>query len=143
FLVVLLEPRPLSSFTLSRIEHEVDRQPVQPGRERALATKEVQLLPRTNEDVLRQLLGTLTVGDHSRAEGEHASDMFAIEPLERTPVSGRRACDVRISVSDVTGRCFDDGHCSHVAGSSLRAGIWTVGDGGRFERGGAVERWSG
>src|SRR5262245_15430035 len=70
FLVVLLEPRSLSSFTLSRVEHEVDRQAVQPGRERALTTKEVQLLPRTNKDVLRQLLCALTVDDHSCAEGE-------------------------------------------------------------------------
>ena len=123
-IVVLLEPRPLSSFALSRVEHEVDREPVQPGRERALATKEVQLFPRTNEDVLRQLLGALAVGDHARAQRVDAIDVLAIEPLERTPVPGRGARHVRLTVSEVTGRCFDDGHSSHVSsGPPIMHGI--------------------
>ena len=99
FFVVLLVSGPLPSFTLSRVEHEVDREPVQPGRERALATEEVQLFPRANEDVLRQLLGALAVGDHARAEREDAIDVVPVEPLERNPITGCRACDIRITVS--------------------------------------------
>ena len=102
FLIVLLEARALSSLTLSRVEHHVDRQTMQPGSERALATKQPQLLPRTDEDVLCQLFGAGAVGDHAGAKREHSVDVLSVQPLERTTISSRRTRDVRITVPDVT-----------------------------------------
>src|SRR5256885_3153615 len=79
--VIVFEPCSLASFALSGVEHEVDRESVQPSRERALAAKEVQLFPCTNEDVLRQLLGALAVRDHSRTQSEDPIDVLPIQPL--------------------------------------------------------------
>ena len=78
FLIVLFEPSALPSITLSRVEHEVHGEPMQPRRKRALAAKQVQLFPRPNKDVLRQLLGAFTVGDHSCAEREHSIDVLPV-----------------------------------------------------------------
>jgi len=97
-LIVLLEPRLLASFGFPRVENDVDRQPVQPGRERALASEEVQLFPRADEDILGELLRPATVRNHAGTEREHPVRVVTVESFERTPVPGRRACDVRITI---------------------------------------------
>ena len=98
--LVILEPRPLSSFGLSVVQHHVHGQPVQPGAERALAAKQVQLLPRANEHVLRQLLGARAVGDHPRAEREDPVDVLTVEPLECAPIARGREGHIGVGAWD-------------------------------------------
>jgi len=93
-IVILFEPRTAATFALSSIEHDVHRQAMKPGAERALAAKELQLLPRPNEDVLRELFGAAAVARHPSAEGEDSIDVVAVEAFESTPVSSRRSRDV-------------------------------------------------
>ena len=53
------------------LDDHVHGQPVQPGRERRLAAKQRELLPRPDEDVLRQLVGCVGAG-HPPREVENA-----------------------------------------------------------------------
>src|SRR4029078_10654506 len=125
------------SFDFPRVQDHVDRQSVQPGSERALATKEMQLLPRPNEDILRQLFGAGTVADHASAEGEDPVHMLAVHTLERTPITSRRSRDVRIVFTGTIHGCFDDGHCGchRPRERFVLATSWTAPGDGRFERG--------
>src|SRR5205823_2839561 len=82
----ILEARLPSTLALPRVENHVDRHPVQPGAERALSAEEMQLLPRPNEDILRQLLGAQPIRHHARAEREHPIDVLTIEALECLPI---------------------------------------------------------
>jgi hypothetical protein len=61
----------------------------------------VQLFPRANKDVLRQLLGVRSVGDHSRAQGVDPIDVLPVQPLERGPIPGRRTSDIRVPITEV------------------------------------------
>src|SRR5262245_55382345 len=63
-LVGLLDSRPLSAVRLSRVEHDVHGQPVQPRPEGALTAEQVQLFPGTDEDVLGQFLRARAVAGH-------------------------------------------------------------------------------
>ena len=94
FVIVLLESRSLPPIALPCVEHDVDCQSMQPSPERALAPEEMQLLPRTDEDILRQLLRATAISDHADAERENPVYVQPVEPLERTPVSSRRSRDV-------------------------------------------------
>jgi hypothetical protein len=64
----------------------------------------MQLFPGTDEDVLRQLLGAAAVRDHAGAQGEDPIHMLPIQALERTPIPGRRARDVRIDITELIRR---------------------------------------
>ena len=77
----------------SLVEHDVHREPVQPGRERTFAPEGRQLLPRSHEDVLGQLLGARPVTRHSHTEREDVLQVRAVDMLECMPVSARRAGD--------------------------------------------------
>jgi hypothetical protein len=55
---------------------------MQPRSERALAAKEVQLLPRPDEDILCQLFGTQSICDHARAKRKHPVDVLTVKALE-------------------------------------------------------------
>jgi hypothetical protein len=78
------------------VQHDVHREPVEPGGEGALAAVERQLVPGPDEDVLRQLLGERLVGDHPRAEGVDAPDVRPVQPLERPTVAAGRERDVTV-----------------------------------------------
>jgi hypothetical protein len=54
---------------------------VQPGGERRLSAKEGELLPRADEDVLRQLFGCVGAG-HAPRKIEDARHMGPVNPLE-------------------------------------------------------------
>jgi hypothetical protein len=112
-IVVFLEPRTAASFALSRIEYDVHGQSVQPGSERALTPKQLQLFPRPNEHVLRELLGPKPVARHSSAKGEDAVYVRAVEAFEGATVSGRRSRDVRVTATKLAEGCFDNGHSRH------------------------------
>ena len=113
FIVILFEPRPRPPIALSCVEHHVHRQPVQPGPERALSSKQVQFFPSANEDVLRQLFRAKPISRHSRAQGEDSIHMGAVESFERTTVSSRRSRDVSFTASRLARGCFDNGHSRH------------------------------
>ena len=73
--------------------HEIDRQPVQPGPEGALASKRAELLPAAHEHVLCELGGPRPIAAQPEAQREHAPRVLAIEDLERALVAGLRAAD--------------------------------------------------
>jgi len=95
-LFIVLESRSLSPFGLSIVQHHVHGEPVQPGAECALAAKQVQLFPRSDEDVLRQLLGARPAVHHPGAEGEDPRDVQTVQPFEGTTISRSREADVWI-----------------------------------------------
>ena len=67
------------------LQHQVDRQPVQPGAEGRLAAKAPELLPRPDEHVLGQLLG-VGIRDHAAHQGMHPVHVHPVQPLEGAAV---------------------------------------------------------
>ena len=63
------------------LDDHVDGEPVEPGRERRLAAKQRELLPRPDEDVLRQFLGRVGAG-HPPREIENPRHVRLVYPLE-------------------------------------------------------------
>src|ERR1051325_7320933 len=63
-------------------EHEVNRDAVDPTRERGVAAPRVELLPHGHEDVLRQLRRACAGAAHAKTEREHPWRVRAIELFE-------------------------------------------------------------
>lgn len=74
---------------LSFVQHDVDRQPMQPRSKGALPAKLTQLVPHPHEHILGQFLGARAVVDHARADGKHAVDMRPVESFKSTTIPGR------------------------------------------------------
>lgn len=78
-------------------------QTMEPRRERAVSPKRAKHLPCSDEDVLRQLLCSGRVRADPKAERIHATDVLAVDSLERTAIAAL---------------CSPDGRCE--IGGSLR-----------------------
>src|SRR3954468_19756310 len=63
----ILEARLTPPFALSRVENHVHCHAMKPCSEGALAPKQMQLLPRPNEHILRQLFRAQAIRHHARA----------------------------------------------------------------------------
>src|SRR5688500_16932888 len=72
-------------------QHEVNRESIDPTRERRLTTPRAQTLPYVHEDILRQLRRTLARAAHSHAAREYATGVRAVPALARRLASGRGA----------------------------------------------------
>ena len=73
-------PLPAHGLGPEAFDHDVDREPMQPGAERRVAAKAGELLPDAHEDVLRQLVGVprpRSSGARGRAPGAGARDRAA------------------------------------------------------------------
>lgn len=81
---------------LSFIQHDVDRQPMEPCAERALSAKLAELVPNADEDVLGELFGARTVIDHARADRKDSVNVGPIESLEGTTIAGRSQRDLGV-----------------------------------------------
>jgi hypothetical protein len=72
-------------------ENHVDRQAVQPGGERRISAKRVDLAEDLQESFLREVLGFGVVADHAQAKGENARAVQTIEALKAGCVSALSA----------------------------------------------------
>lgn len=99
-IVISIEPIVPSAFRFPFVEHEVHRDPVQPGAKRRFAPKQVQLLPGANEHVLGELLGTPAIIHHPHAQRVHSRDVQMVQTFEGEAVSGRGECHVRVSTKE-------------------------------------------
>jgi len=79
-------------------EDRVDGQTVQPGTKGAVATKERQFFPRSDEGLLGQFFSVDGVGRHAQAKGVDATDVSAIEPRKGGRFAGLSAAN-EIAVS--------------------------------------------
>ena len=93
--LVVCHSRALDRKRAPPLDDDVDREPVEPGPERRVAAKLAELLPRTDEDVLRDLVG-LRWAQHPPRKAVNARDVSAIDPLEGRRISAGRKGDVRI-----------------------------------------------
>ena len=83
--MIPLPPERLGSESL---DHDIDRQPVEPGAEGRLAAKASELLPDADEDILRELVGVASAG-HAPDETVDLRQVGAIEALEGADVPAR------------------------------------------------------
>src|SRR5256886_16028001 len=86
-------------------KHDVHGEPVQPGRECALAPEAREPLPRPHERVLRELLGARAIGREAQTERVHPTHVRAVQRLERGLVALLRTLDeiARIRLHRVAG----------------------------------------
>ena len=85
------------------LDHHVDREAMEPGRERRLAAELTQFLPGPHEDVLRDLVGLLRA-EHPAGQAVDPADVGPVEPLEGRPVaSGRQG---HVAVEPASNRNF-------------------------------------
>lgn len=77
------------------IEHRVDRDPMEPGGETALASVAPQAFPDADEDVLNQLCCQHRVGADAKAERKNPPDVLVVE---------RRECEVIPALGGQDGR---------------------------------------
>ena len=75
------------------LDDHVHGEPVEPGRERRLASKQRELLPRPDEHVLRQFFGCVGTG-HPPREIENPRHMRLVYPLESRRIPLTRKDDV-------------------------------------------------
>src|SRR5205823_1308485 len=75
------------------LDDDVYGQAVQPRRERRFPAKLPELLPRADEDVLRDLVG-LVAPEHPAREAVNPPDVRPVEALEGGRVPGGRQGDV-------------------------------------------------
>jgi len=75
-------------------QHHIDREPVQPGPERRLATERRELLPRPDEDVLREVIGFIRI-EHAAHQAVDAGDVRAVQTLKGGRVAASRQGYVR------------------------------------------------
>ena len=68
------------------LDDHVHGQPVQPRRERRLAAKQGELLPRADEDVLREFIGCVGSG-HPPRQIENARQVGPVDPFESSRIS--------------------------------------------------------
>jgi hypothetical protein len=102
-------------FRLTVVEDDVHRETMEPGAERAVPAKLVELFPCPHKCVLRQFFGAGAIADHSRAQRKNPVDVLPIQPLERKPVPARRASDIVLRVSvDRFNHAFELQGCSHL-----------------------------
>jgi hypothetical protein len=74
-------------------EHEVDRQAVQPGGERALAAEAAQLAVQVQEGFLRHVFGFRNIAEHAQAERIYAPLVQGIEFGESVGIARFGALD--------------------------------------------------
>ena len=92
-LAVCQESLPSHSERSKPLDDDVHRQPVQPRRERRLAAKQGELLPRADEYVLRQFIGCVGAG-HPPREVENPRHVRLVDPLESRRISFSSKDDV-------------------------------------------------
>src|SRR5215469_15177182 len=76
-------------------EAHIDRDAVQPGRQRAARLEFPKRAPGIDESVLRTVLRQLSVTRHPQAQTIDPPRVLAIKPLERAPVTGTRPLNER------------------------------------------------
>jgi len=86
YFTVLVEAPPLAPQGLAPREDHVHREPVEPGAERRFAAKRVQLLPRPDENVLRDVVGIGAI-QHAAHQTVNARDVRPIQPFESPAVT--------------------------------------------------------
>src|ERR1051325_7722065 len=74
-------------------EHHVHGEPVQPGRECALAPEAREPLPRPHERVLRELFGAHRIGREAQTQRIHPTHLRPVQLLERGLVALLRTLD--------------------------------------------------
>jgi hypothetical protein len=85
------------------LDDDVDREPMEPGRERRLAAELAQLLPGPHEDILGDFVGLLRA-EHPAREAVDPADMGPVEPLEgRLVPAGRQG---HVAVEPASNRGF-------------------------------------
>ncbi len=99
---VVRHPFALDRIGAPPLDDHVDRQPVEPGRERRLASELPQLLPRADEDVLRDLV-SLVAADHAPGQTVNPRHMRPVEPLEGVRIPAGRQGHIGL------GRCLNGG----------------------------------
>ncbi len=101
--VALVMALPPDAEGLAPAEDHVDGQAVEPGAERRFAAKGPELLPRPDEDILRDLIGLL-IAHHPAHQAVDPADVRAVESLERTGIAAggqRRIHRIAIRPSDL------------------------------------------
>ena len=99
--VALVVPLSPDAEGLAPAEDHIDGQAMEPGAEGGLAAEGAELLPRPDEDVLRDLVGFL-IAQHPADQAVDPCDVRAIEPLERAGIAAggqRRIHRIRIGPS--------------------------------------------
>ena len=77
-------------FRVARADH-VDRDAMEPGAKGAVAAERAQAPPRTDEDLLREVLGIATSARQHARQGDHRRLVPADELVERIAIAaGRR-----------------------------------------------------
>src|SRR5258708_648611 len=70
------------------VQDDVDRQPMQPRAERAVASEQAQFLPQPHEDILGALLSVARVARQTETERIDTTDMLAVQLPKRGLVAG-------------------------------------------------------
>ena len=70
------------------VQDDVDRQPVQPRAERAVAPEGAQLVPEPHEDILGAFLGVARVARQAETERVDTADMLAVQLPKSDLVAG-------------------------------------------------------
>jgi hypothetical protein len=83
-------------------QHYVDRKSMQPRAKRGFTPKQVQLLPRSDENVLRHVVCRFRI-QHPPAQRVNARSVTPIQPLERDRITTRSKRGVK-TVRIRTGR---------------------------------------
>ena len=73
----------------------VDRDAVQPGRQRAACLELAERAPCVDERLLRTILRELRIARHAQTQSVDSPHMLAIEPLESAPVPGAGSLNER------------------------------------------------
>jgi len=94
-------------------EDSVDGETVQPGTKGAVATKERQFFPRSDEGLLGQFFGARGVGRHAQAKNVDATDVSAIKPRKGGRFAGLGAAnEIAVSIHAQIGD-FDSAGIRH------------------------------
>ena len=86
------QPLPPDGVGPEAFDHDVDREPVQPGPERRVAAKASELLPDADEDVLGQFVG-VPAGRNAPYEAVNTGQMSGVELFECADVPARGPLD--------------------------------------------------
>lgn len=79
-------------------QHDIHREPVEPGPEAAIAPKTPELLPQADKDVLQQFSREGAITGHPHAEGKHPGCMGVVQRGKGVGVAGARSKNRRIDV---------------------------------------------
>lgn len=92
--------------TTPLFEHDVDRNPVEPGTEPAVAAERPDAFPTPNEHILRQFAGLGRVVGHAEAQRIDSVDVLPVKGLEGVDAAGLHSAD---QLHDVIGLVWSRG----------------------------------